>query len=105
MIKLNKYIICDDNIIETCIICYEIIDNQNQIIFENCLHGNHVHYSCIKNWENTCPICRTPIYKPQNNYNLPRFNVIYNIIIYLLEIIINQYNHNIDVITYVITTR
>lgn len=88
-----------------CIICYDKIENQDLIIFKNCIHGIHVHYSCIKNWNNTCPICRKPIYQQQINYNFVWYNIIYDIINYLIEIIINLNNNDRDIITYVITTR
>jgi len=82
---------------ETCIICYDkIIQNIDQLKFDNCNHGNNVHLSCIKKWNNTCPICRENIYKPQNNYN---------IINNLINIIFNQYNNNINISTFIITTR
>ena len=85
-----------------CIICYDKIDIKNQIIFDNCHHGIYVHYSCIEKWNNTCPICRAPIYKPKINYLI---SIIYNIINYLINKIINQNNHNIDIITFIISTR
>ncbi len=86
---------------EICIICYENIEIKDHIIFDNCLHGDYVHILCIKNWNNTCPICRAPIYK--SKYNL--INIIYNYIIYLIKIIIDQFNNETDVINYIITTR
>jgi len=86
-----------------CIICYDKIENQDLIIFKNCLHGIHVHNTCIKNWNDSCPICRKHIYK-QQNLSWFNINIIYDIINFLIEMIINLNNHN-DLNTYIITTR
>lgn len=78
-----------DNLInKECIICFEMINNENEItnIFEECNHNNEYHLKCANDWINTsinnniipsCPLCRNqlnlidiPIDIPiQNNQN------------------------------------
>jgi hypothetical protein len=100
MNNINKYYE-KINELKTCIICFDNIEFEDQIQFENCIHGEFVHYLCIKNWNNTCPICRAPIHNQQNNL----ISIIYYIIINLLEIIFNQYYNGIDVNNYLIINR
>jgi hypothetical protein len=49
------------NFIE-CVICYEPVNDNNTITFENCNHGNRIHTECMSKWNNYCPICRALIH-------------------------------------------
>ena len=47
---------------EKCIICFDVLDQQNTRKLNNCSH--HFHYGCLKVWvnfSNACPICRQGI--------------------------------------------
>ncbi len=73
-----------DNIIEKdkeCIICFDIIDNKQDIhFFKDCEHFINYHSDCINDWINectnkniipSCPICRKDLELINNYISLP----------------------------------
>ena len=43
---------------ENCIICYELVDENEENFKFNCGHKKYLHHACIVN-VNRCPLCRS----------------------------------------------
>jgi len=69
-----------------CVICYEAINHNQNVTFPNCIHGNCAHAACMLSWNNTCPMCRGPVYDDTHTID----NMIHEA---------NITNHNDDIIS------
>ena len=66
---INKLYMIKHNSIENpyckeCVICFQVYNENEEIIKLNCDERHVYHAECLKKWlriNNTCPICRKPI--------------------------------------------
>ena len=94
-----------------CIICLDIIDDNNQEInfFKGCDHNNFYHIECVNNWINecnhknmvpTCPICRKEVVLreitiviPNEIIMTPQNNQVISYCSSRTRLLLNHYNH------------
>ena len=62
-------------IMDECLICFEVINENDKFKKWNCKH--YFHKECIKNWNKNCPTCRcTSLCLPTNEVKEnPYFNI------------------------------
>lgn len=51
---------------ENCVICFELVDEDEENFKFNCCHKKFMHYNCIQNIA-SCPVCRDQGTIPTDN--------------------------------------
>ena len=58
---------------QECIICFEIMEKQNEYFKFPCDHGKYMHSECVENLQ-LCPLCRVPEIIPREIYIIRQEN-------------------------------